>query len=187
MFIDFLFTSICLLFRTDANTYFRVSKSIGITRNKRVGIVLCVACVCILTYFTMEMETSILLLALIGSALSVFRLSWSWKILKEQIIDIIFLLCFSMILVTTFYGISYLPAVMTFLAVFRIYITGAYLKESEGRERLLSLLHEISVTILYTCSAALVIAIYTERENIILPFFIVGGVSLLVSLVIKRI
>lgn len=49
-----------------------------------------------------------------------------------------------------------------------------------------SLLHEISVTTLYSCSAVLVIAIYTEGGSIILPSLIVDGVSLFISLIMKR-
>jgi hypothetical protein len=124
MFIDFLLTSLCLIARMDIKSYLTVFENVTITSKKRAGILSCAALICMLLYIKINIDRSILLLAFMGLLLSVFRLFWSWKILKEQIIDIIFLICFSMIIITILYGISYLPAIMTGVAILRIYRTG---------------------------------------------------------------
>jgi hypothetical protein len=128
---------------------------------------------CVLTCLFIGLEKSVLLLALLGALFSIIRLLWSWRIWGEQFVDVAFLLLFVMISIVSLYGVPYLPAIMTFFAIIRVYVTGAYLKEGRGRD-LRATLHEVFVTLDSICGAVLVAAIYSEKQAVIVPFLIGG-------------
>lgn len=126
-----------------------------------------------------------LLLAFLGALFSIIRLFWSWRIWGEQFVDVAFLLSFVMVSIVSLYEVPYLPAIMTFFAIIRVYVTGAYLKEGRGRD-LRAIFHEISVTLAFICGAVLVVAIYSEKEAVLVPFLVVGMGSLAFSFIVKR-
>jgi hypothetical protein len=159
--------------RVYPSIYLRVFKSITVGIRAKIAIMMCAACVCVFTYLLIGLGKSVLLLAFLGALFSVIRLFWSWRIWGEQFVDVAFLLSFVMISIVSLYEVPYLPAIMTFFAIIRVYVTGAYLKEDRGRD-LRASLHEISVTLAFVCSAVLVVAIYSEKEAVIVPFLIVG-------------
>jgi hypothetical protein len=165
--------------------YLRVFKSITVGIRAKIASMMCTALMCVITYFLFGLEKSVLLLAFLGALLSIIRLFWFWRIWGEQFVDVAFLLSFVMISIVSLYGVPYLPAIMTFFAIIRVYVTGAYLKEGRRRD-LRATLHEVFVTLAFICTAVLVVAIYSEKEAVIVPFLIGGMGSLAVSFIVKR-
>ncbi|MGC1121914.1 MAG: hypothetical protein WBA22_12560 [Candidatus Methanofastidiosia archaeon] len=185
MFIDLPFVTLLLLVRVYPGIYLRVFKSITVGIRAKTTSMMCTACVCVITYILFGLENSVLLLAFLGVLLSIIRLFWSWRIWGEQFVDVAFLLSFIMISIVSLYGVPYLPAIMTFFAIIRVYVTGAYLEE-DRRKDLRATLHEISVTLASICGAVLVGAIYSEKEAVIVLFLISGMGSLAFSFIVKR-
>jgi hypothetical protein len=165
--------------------YLRVFKSITVGIKTKIAITICAACMCFFMYLLIGLEKSVLLLAFLGALFSIIRLFWSWRIWGEQFVDVAFLLSFVMISIVSLYEVPYLPAIMAFFAVIRVYGTGAYLKEGRGRD-LQATFHEIFVTLASICGAVLVAAIYSEKEAVIVPFLMVGMGSLAFSFIVKR-
>ncbi|MBU6998636.1 MAG: hypothetical protein HXS42_13345 [Theionarchaea archaeon] len=163
----------------------RVFKSITVNIRAKIAIMMCTVCVCIIMYLLIGLEKSVLSLAFLGILLSIIRLFWSWRVWGEQFVDVAFLLSFVMISLVSLYEVPYLPAIMTFFAILRVYTTGVYLRKDRERD-FRSILHEISVTLASICGAVLVVAMYSEKEAVIIPFLIVGMGSLAFSFMVKR-
>jgi len=185
--ICFVCTGVLLLLRIDPAPYFRVFEK-SPEKKMRVGILFCTASVWILSYFMLGVDASVELLAFSGAALSGIRLFWTWKMWKEQFLDTGLLLMFSTIFFTFFYRIPYFPAIMIFSAVLWNYMValGLYVRKNEERKDFRVLLHAVSVSALSMCAALIVIAVYMDKDEILLPLVVVGTGFLVISVIVNR-
>lgn len=165
--------------------YLRVFENITLHNKEKAVIIACTVCLSVFSYFVFGLGNSVLLLAFFGAVLSLIRLFWSWE-RGERFVDIALLLAFFTIFLRFLYEIPYLPTIMTFSAVIRIIATREHLKENRGKVDFRAAISEISFTIAMIFMALIVIAIYMEKEVVILPFLIVGMGSFVFSLFVKR-